>query len=209
MAMNEESKFWDKLADKYSKQPIADEAAYQHKLDVTRALLRPDMEMLEFGCGTGSTAIAHAPYVKHITAIDISERMLEIARGKAAAAGIDNISFERATIDDYAAADGSFEMVLGMSILHLVDDRDAVIAKVHRLLKPGGVFFSSTACMGDTMAFFKFIGPIGKALGLFPLLRVFTRAELVASITAAGFEILEDWQPGKGKGVFIVAKKAG
>lgn len=207
--MTDASKFWDKTADKYARMPIADEAAYQHKLQATRALMRPEMEVLEFGCGTGSTAILHAPHVKEITAIDLSERMLEIARGKATAAGVDNIRFERATIDDYEAADGSFDLVLGMSIMHLVADRDAVIRKVHRLLKPGGHFVSSTACLGDTMAFFKVIGPIGKALGFFPLLRVFKRAELVESIRAAGFEIFEDWQPGKNKGVFVVAKKAG
>jgi ubiquinone/menaquinone biosynthesis C-methylase UbiE len=41
------------------------------------------MEVLEFGCGTESTAIAHAPYVKHIQALDISSKMIDIAQGKA------------------------------------------------------------------------------------------------------------------------------
>ncbi len=58
--------FWDRIAERYAKQPIADEAAYQKKLQVTRDYFRPDMAVLEFGCGTGSTAIAHAPYVKHV-----------------------------------------------------------------------------------------------------------------------------------------------
>ncbi len=31
------------------------------------------------GCGTGTTALIHAPFVKHITGIDISPNMLEIA----------------------------------------------------------------------------------------------------------------------------------
>lgn len=207
--MADASRFWDRLAVRYARQPIADKAAYQRKLQVTRDLLRPDMEVLEFGCGTGSTAIAHAPHVRHITAIDISEGMLAIARAKAAAANADNIRFERSAIADYAAADGSFDIVLGMSVLHLVDNRDAVITKVHRLLKPGGYFVSSTACLGDGMRFFKYIAPIGHALGLLPLLRVFSRRELVASISAAGFEIVEDWRPGMGKAVFVVATKAG
>ena len=81
--MNQSTKFWDKIAERYSKQPIADEAAYQKKLQVTREYFQPDMEIVEFGCGTGSTAITHAPYVKHIHAIDISSKMIEIAQGKA------------------------------------------------------------------------------------------------------------------------------
>ena len=40
------TKFWDGIAKKYSKQPIADEAAYEKKLEVTRQYFRPDMEVL-------------------------------------------------------------------------------------------------------------------------------------------------------------------
>ncbi len=91
--MYQSTKFWDKIAERYSKQPIADEAAYQKKLEVTREYFRPDMEVLEFGCGTGSTAINHAPYVKHIHAIDISSKMIEIAQGKADAEKVTNVTF--------------------------------------------------------------------------------------------------------------------
>lgn len=203
------SRFWDRLADNYAQQPIADEAAYQTKLKVTRTFFTPDMEVLEFGCGTGSTALLHAPYVRHIRAIDFSERMIGIARSKAEAQGIDNVTFEQAEISTLTTEERSFEAVLGLSILHLLEDRDAVIAKVHRMLKPGGVFVTSTACLGDTMKAFKFIAPIGKALGLLPVLNVMTRSELERAMTSAGFSIEHNWQPGRGKAVFMVARKAG
>ena len=51
-------------------------------------------------------------------------------------------------------------MVLGMRNLHLVEDENAAIAKVYGLLKPGGLFVSSTACLGDKMEIFKLIAPI-------------------------------------------------
>ncbi len=206
--MDRSAKFWDKIAEGYAKQPVADEAAYQKKLQVTREYFQPEMEVLEFGCGTGSTAIAHAPYVKHIRAIDISAKMLEIARGKADAANVENITFERSTIDEFSAAEQSLDAVLGLSILHLLANKEEVIAKVYEMLKPGGVFISSTACMGDTMLrFLAFIVPIGKLLGLLPLVKAFTRKELEHSLTDAGFEIDHQWQSGKGEAVFIVAKK--
>ena len=207
--MDRSAKFWDKIAERYSKRPVADEAAYQKKLQVTRGYFRPDMEVLEFGCGTGSTAITHAPYVKHILAIDISSKMIEIAQGKADANNIENVTFERSTIDDFTGSDQGFDAVLGLSILHLLDNRDEVIAKVHKMLKPGGIFVTSTACIGDTMKFFKIIAPIGKFFGLMPVVKVFTTKELEDSLTDAGFEIDYQWQPGKGKAVFIVAKKGG
>ena len=199
--------FWDKIAKRYSKQPIADEAAYQKKLRVTREYFQPDMEVLEFGCGTGSTAITHSPYVKHIQAIDISSKMIEIAQGKADAKNVENVTFRRSTIDEFSVSDQTLDAVLGLSILHLLDNKEEVIAKVYKMLKPGGIFVTSTACLGDTMKFFKVIAPIGKLFGL--MLKVFTAKELEDSLTDAGFEIDYHWQPGKGKAVFIVAKKTG
>lgn len=205
--MTRASKFWDRIAERYAQQPIADEASYQTKLEITRGHLRPDMCVLEFGCGTGSTAIAHAPYVAHIRAIDISARMIAIARCKADAAGIANIDFEQADIGNLDAADGAFDAVLGLSILHLVDDRTAVLARVHRVLRPGGVFVSSTACLGDGMAWFRPIAAIAGWLGFLPTIKFFGRTDLESAIAAAGFEIAQSWQPGKGKAVFIVATK--
>ncbi|GLQ56066.1 class I SAM-dependent methyltransferase [Devosia nitrariae] len=203
------SRFWDRLADKYARQPIADEAAYRTKLEVTRTFLAPDMEVLEFGCGTGSTALLHAPYVKHIRAIDFSERMIGIAQSKAKAQGVDNVTFEQAEISTLTADEPNFDVVLGLSVLHLLENRDEVIAKVYSLLKPSGVFVTSTACLGDTMKVFKYIGPLGKALGLLPTLNVMTRSELERAMTGAGFSIEHNWQPGRGKAVFMVARKAG
>ena len=58
-----------------------------------------------------------------------------------------------------------------------------------------------------TSKFFKLIGPIGRFLGVMPLVRVFTVKELVDSLEAAGFAIDHQWQPGRGKAAFIVAEK--
>ncbi len=202
------SRFWDRIAERYARRPVADEASYQRKLAITRGYLRPDMEVFEFGCGTGSTAIAHAPHVRHIQAIDVSAKMLAIARAKAEAAGVANVTFEQAAIDDLAVPDGTYDAVLGLSILHLLEDKEAAIARVHAMLKPGGVFVTSTACLGDSMKYLKLVAPIGRALGLMPLVRIFTMKELEKSLSDAGFAIDHRWQPGKGKAVFIVAKKA-
>lgn len=210
ITMRQTNRFWDRHAEGYAKRPVADQAIYEKKLQITRDYLRPGMEVLEFGCGTGSTALLHAPYVKHIRAIDISAKMIEIAQAKAAAANVENIAFEQSTVEDFAAPDESFDAILGLNILHLLENKEAVIAKVRRMLKPGGVFVTSTVCLGETMKFFKFIGPIGRFLGLMPLVKVFTRQELENSLTHAGFAIDRLWHPTNTKGafkaVFIVAK---
>ncbi|MDJ0939457.1 MAG: class I SAM-dependent methyltransferase [Woeseiaceae bacterium] len=204
-----DTKFWDRIAEKYSKQPVADQASYEKKLEVTRSYFTPETEVMEFGCGTGSTAIAHAPHVKHVLATDVSQNMVDIAREKAAAANVGNVTFERATLDDMDLPDGSLDVVLGLSILHLLEDKEAAIAKVYRLLKAGGVFVSSTVCLGDNMRWFRFVGPIGRWLGFMPYVSVFTSQELVDSMKAAGFGVDYEWRPPGGRVLFLVAKKPG
>ncbi len=116
------AKFWDWIAKRYARSPIADEASYKKKLQITQDYLGPGMEVLEFGCGTGSTALIHAPHVKHIRAIDISSRMIEIARGKAEARGAGNITFGQSSFDDFDAPDQNFDAVFALSILHLLEN---------------------------------------------------------------------------------------
>lgn len=207
--MYQEARFWDRHAEGYSKRPVPDEAVYQKKLAVTREYLRPEMEVLEFGCGTGSTAIVHAPHVKHIRATDISSKMIDIAKRKAVAANVTNVSFEAAAIDDLVVPAQSLDAVLGLSILHLLEDKEAVIDRVYDMLKPGGVFVTSTVCLADGYKWFSWVGPIGHFLRLLPLVRVFSKSDLEKSLTDAGFEIDYEWQPADGKAVFIVAKKRG
>ncbi len=208
--MRNTNSFWDRIAEGYAKKPVANQAAYEEKLRITRSHFRPDMELLEFGCGTGTTALLHAPHVKHIRATDISAKMIEIARGKAEVQGITNVTFEQTGIEDLTVADGSVDMVLAMSILHLLEDMDAMLAKVHRMLKPGGLLVSSTVCIGDSLllnAFIRIVGPVGRLLGRMPMVRVISEQHLVDRLTAAGFVIEQQWRPEKSLGVFIVARK--
>lgn len=205
--MAEQHAFWDRLADKYAAQPIADEEAYRIKLARTQAHFTPDMDIFEFGCGTGGTAITHAPHVRSVRAIDFSARMLDKARDRAARAGISNVSFEQGDITSMAIPTASYDMVLGLSILHLLKDRDAVIAKVFDILKPGGRFVSSTACIGDSMRWFGVVAPLGQALGLLPVLNVMSHDQLRQAMTRAGFVIEHDWRPNPNAAVFLIARK--
>ncbi len=201
------AKFWNRMAKGYAKSKISDEASYQKKLEVTQGYLKPDMEVLEFGCGTGSTAIVQAPFVKRLVGLDISEKMLALAQAKTEAAGLENLTFECSSLEDYECAEGSWDVVMGHSILHLLDDKEATIAHVYALLKPGGIFVSSTVCIGEMNILFRTFAKVLGLLRLIPVLKTFDKAELIASITNAGFVIDYNWQPKKGAAVFLIAQK--
>lgn len=206
--MAEQAQFWNRLADHYAASPIADEASYQTKLTETRRLLRPDMEVFEFGCGTGSTALLHSPHVRHITATDLSQRMVEIARGKAEAEGVSNVTFTRVDFATLPVTPSSYDIVMGHSILHLVPDPQAAIDKAFTMLKPGGYLVTSTVCMAwGPLALMMPIAPLGEALGKLPHLNFFTANGLEKMQRRAGFDIVQRWHPGGIKAVFFIARK--
>ena len=202
-----EARFWDKVADRYAQKPIADEDSYRTKLWLTQTNFAPEMKILEFGCGTGSTALEHAPHVRHVLATDISGRMIEIARAKQRSAGIDNVTFSQTSIANLEAPDGSFDAILGLNVLHLVKNRDGVIEKVHRMLAPGGLFVTSTACLADTMAWFGLVAPVGRLAGLVPHVEMIKARELERDIEARGFKIDHRWKPDKGVSLFLIARR--
>lgn len=200
--------FWNRIARRYAKSPVSNMKAYEQKLAITRDYLNPDMEVMEFGCGTGSTAILHAPYVKHYHAIDVSPRMIEIALEKVGAQAVPNLSFEVSALEEYSAGEATFDAVLGMNIVHLMHEPQAVVQQVFELLKPGGVFVSSTACLSDTMPWLRFITPLGSRLGLIPHVEFFEFSQLLAWLRAAGFVIENSIAPTReSPGALIVASR--
>lgn len=204
--MKDAKKFWDKSAFKYAKRPIKDEATYQKKLAITQQYLRAEASVLEFGCGTGGTAIAHAPHVKQITATDLSGNMLEIAQQKAKQSGIDNITFLQGSIENLSLETGSFDVVLGMNILHLVDGVNATLHTVNQYLKPGGVFVSSTSLIREVNILWKTLITVMQRLGFAPHVNHLSQRTLLKRLQQAGFTIEQQWQPNK-HSAFIVAKK--
>jgi SAM-dependent methyltransferase len=140
-------------------------------------------------------------------ASDLSPRMIEIAREKAKAEGVDNVTFEASSVEGLDVPDASIDVVMAHNILHLLDNWEQAIADIHRMLKPGGVFVSSTACIGDMMLLLRLIIPVGRFLRLFPLVKVFSVADLKARLEGAGFEIDYEWQPKRNAAAFIVCRK--
>jgi 2-polyprenyl-3-methyl-5-hydroxy-6-metoxy-1,4-benzoquinol methylase len=134
--------------------------------------------------------------------------MIGIAKEKAKTQGIKNVLFTTATIEDWHANDHSYDVILGLSILHLLEDKEAVLAKVHWLLKPGGIFVSSTVCMAELPGLMRWLLPVGNALGILPLVRTFSADELMESMQRSGFSVESNWCPKSGSSVFIVAKPA-
>jgi ubiquinone/menaquinone biosynthesis C-methylase UbiE len=211
-----DTQFWDRIAPKYARDPIADMAGYERTIERARHYLRGDETAFEFGCGTGTTALRLAPSVGRVVATDISGEMIAIAREKAKAEGCNNITFEVARPEAAPWPDGSFDVAFAFNVLHLVADRAAALKGVHRLLRPGGLFISKTPCLKEMNPLMRIVLPLALPLmqlvGKAPGVVAFQSAEdLEREIAAAGFEIIERARhASRGKDVrpFVVARKA-
>ncbi len=205
--MGTAKRFWNWTAERYSRQAIADEASYRKKLEITQKYLSPDSRVVEFGCGTGSTAVVHAPKVADYLGIDVAERMVDIARAKASDAGLSNLRFQVGTLEDAGLADESCDVILALNILHLVPDLDRTLETVARILQPQGWFVSSTICLEDIQGGLRWLGQATRVLPFLPTVQPFSAEALDAKFARAGFIIEERFEPRAGV-VFRVAKRS-
>lgn len=208
--MIDPARFWNAIAAKYARTPVADPAAFERKIEATLARMRPDHHILDVGCGTGSFALRLAPHAAHVHGLDIASEMVRIAREKAVNAGVPNVTFHVGAFDDTlrAFAPESLDGVCAYNILHLVDDRAAALARIYGLLKPGGFFVQSTACLGESWVPYRPVLAVMRAMGKAPSVAILRKATLVEEMRAAGFvEVVQPEVGAKGTIAFLVARK--
>jgi SAM-dependent methyltransferase len=137
--------------------------------------------------------------------------MIRIARGKAAAQGVTNVTFQVAPFDDAftGLAPRSLDGVCAFSLLHLVEDRSATLRRVFEVLRPGGLFVSSTPCLGGSWVPFGPLLGVLRALGKAPTVQLFSKVQLVEDIRGAGFVGLSEPEVGARPNIaFVLANKA-
>ena len=184
-------KFWNFLAKNY------DDEVGEQTTEITKKYLTKNDTVLDYGCARGAYTLALAGEVKEIRGIDISPKMIELAREKS-----QDISFGKATIFEI---DEKYDVVLAFNLQHLLEDAELVIQKIDEILKPGGRFISVTTCLKESVLL-RIAGFIARILGIL-FIRRFTISEL-KKIVSAKFAIVET-QNFSPYHILIVARKEG
>ncbi len=141
MITEKQSRFdFDLLADKYDSWYESAKGRMYDRLEkkaISRYLpLRSKgKKLLEVGCGTGHWSRFFSEYGFEVTGVDISERMIDIAKGR----NISNASFQLADGHSLPFADETFDITAAITTLEFVRDAEAVIREMVRCTrKPGG-----------------------------------------------------------------------
>lgn len=107
--------------------------------------LRPfrGLALVDVGCGGGLVAEPMARLGFAVTGIDAGATAIAVARRHAEASGL-AIDYRSATAESLAEKGAAFDAVLALEVIEHVADRDAFLAAVGALVRPGGAFIGAT-----------------------------------------------------------------
>jgi 2-polyprenyl-3-methyl-5-hydroxy-6-metoxy-1,4-benzoquinol methylase len=118
-------------------ETAAGKLRWKRRLEMLTAHITPGMKVLEIGCGVGYFSKEIAKSGVHITAIDISSDLLNIAREKIKNG---NIEFRVQNAYDLSFPENTFDTIVGSSTLHHLDVHRA-LKEFYRVLKPKGTLY--------------------------------------------------------------------
>lgn len=123
--------------------------------------------VLDVGCGGGLLSEAMAQRGAEVSAIDMGEGPLAVARIHLLESGL-SIDYQQATAEDYAEQyPASFDVVTCLEMLEHVPDPASVVSALAQLVKPGGHIFLSTISRNPKAWLFAVLGA-EHILGLLP-----------------------------------------
>ena len=106
-------------------------------LDAVPGPVRPDLRVLDFGCGSGELACAMAAKGWGVIGCDISRKMLQIAKGAPGGDDVDWLPVE--TAGNLPFGSGVFDLVTASSVFEYISAPEASLAELRRVLIPGGL----------------------------------------------------------------------
>lgn len=137
--------FYEKEADTIFHSACFSLVKKRNILFILDAIDSPETKtVLSLGCGNGDYELLLAPHFKHITAIDISPRAIEIASQRAKEKGIKNVSFLAGDAGKISLSGTKYDAALLLSFLHHMDESliRKIIGETYSVLNKKGIFIS-------------------------------------------------------------------
>lgn len=143
--------------------------------------MSPEKPLLEIGCGTGHwTRFFHQKGFK-LTAIDLSEKMLEKAKQK----NPEKVYFEKMNVEAMKYRDHAFENIIAIATLEFVEDLERAFSEIKRILKPEGILI--LGCLNAISDF----GQLKNENEIYRKAHFFSPEELTARLSEFGSPVID------------------
>jgi SAM-dependent methyltransferase len=150
---------------------------------IRQAMPSDNMDVLDFGCGTGLVTLKLQPLVRTIIGVDSSPGMLAVLESKIKARGLKNAGTQFIDFDKGGDIEGKFNLLVSSMTLHHVPDTARLFDQWRDLLLPGGLLcFADLDAEDGTFH--------GDNTGVFHL--GFDRDHLEKLLRSAGFHDIRD-----------------
>jgi len=143
--INAKKRNFDQEAAKWDQVPGRVKVAQDIAQCMIRELtLTPDMDVLDFGCGTGLLTFALQPFVRSITGVDSSRGMLDVFKTKIKEQNLNNIRVNYLDLDNGDVLSGSYHLIVSSMTLHHIKEIGPLLNQFHRVMVPSG-----SLCIAD------------------------------------------------------------
>ena len=130
---DQEAANWDQVPGRVK---VARDIAQSMIKEIT---LTPDMDVLDFGCGTGLLALALQPFVRSITGVDSSLGMLDVFKTKIKEQHLSNVKANYLDLDKGEVLTGSYHLIVSSMTLHHVKNINPLLKQFYSILLPAGL----------------------------------------------------------------------
>ena len=129
---DQEAANWDQVPERVK---LAQDIAQSMIKEIT---LTPDMDVLDFGCGTGLLTFALQPFVRSITGVDSSPGMLDVFKTKIKEQNLSNVKANCLDLDKGDVLEGSYHLIVSSMTLHHVKNISPLLKQFYSILLPSG-----------------------------------------------------------------------
>jgi ubiquinone/menaquinone biosynthesis C-methylase UbiE len=129
---DQEAANWDQVPERVK---VARDIAQSMIREIT---LAPDMNVLDFGCGTGLLTFALQPFVRSITGVDSSQGMLDVFKTKVKEQKLSNIKASYLDLDNGDVLNGSYDLIVSSMTLHHIKNISPLLKQFYSILLPSG-----------------------------------------------------------------------
>jgi ubiquinone/menaquinone biosynthesis C-methylase UbiE len=129
---DQEAVNWDQVPGRVK---VAQDIAQSMIQEIT---LTPDMDVLDFGCGTGLLTFALQPFVRSITGVDSSQGMLDVFKTKIKEQNLNHVKAEYIDLDKGDVLTGSYHLIVSSMTLHHIKNITPLLKQFYSILLPSG-----------------------------------------------------------------------